>query len=399
MVPLRQSGEAGIPGDVALILETGCIQCDGPTTGLLRVYTRPDGSPLVDTLLDPAALGLGTRQLTTPKGVEEESPYITGFDLSEDASEIMVSICIQQTCGSGGLDAWSPGSETALLRSTNGGATWERVGTVDVGGFVVHLLGQGRAIIGTWDVNGGPPVLRTFPGLEKASLPVPDAWPMFVREGEIIWRTADGRSLLLPNGDEPIDFGPDAQVVRVSSGSGWAQDAELMVLWVWRDSHYYLSLLDGSGRLIRTYEYARFLLLAPVGLDKGLAIGNADFDVSHLPDGAPNYLSAIFDLGAGTVSPILDPFADPDFPRGRNHIVGVMRGFFSRVQTPGSCLNVRAEPSLSASILECAADRVLLRGIGQRHAGETVEAEGVTWLHVLAPDGVEGWADTAFLGQ
>lgn len=396
VIGLKQAQQLPIPGDVALIIETGCLQCDGPTTGLIRVYTRADGSPVTDTLLDPTALGLDPRRLTTPKGVEEEDPYITGFAISEDASEIMVSICVRETCGSGGLDAWSPDSETAIFRSTDGGVTWERVGTVSIGGFVIELLGDGRAIVGTWDVDRGPLAYRTFPGLEKVSQPEPDAWPVFFRGGETIWRSAEGRTLLRPDGSTFLDFGPEAWTYRVSAT---VDPSVLAVAWNWKD-RYYLSAIDGSGSLLSTYEYPLFAL-STVDLGKGLAIGNAAIepDLLRQPilEGASSYLPVIFNLTDGTLHPILDPFAQPDFPPGRNHVVAVMRGFFSRVVAPGSCLNLRAEPSVSASVLACAVNGVLLRGIGLRHAGETVEAEGVTWMHVLAPDGVEGWASTAFL--
>src|SRR3990170_4257935 len=44
VVALEQGPEGHIPGNLALIIETGCWQCDGPTEGLTRVYSRPDGS-------------------------------------------------------------------------------------------------------------------------------------------------------------------------------------------------------------------------------------------------------------------------------------------------------------------------------------------------------------------
>ena len=110
-----------------------------------------------------------------------------------------------------------------------------------------------------------------------------------------------------------------------------------------------------------------------------------------------DYLPASFHLSEGVVTPMVEAFAGPDVPRGRNHVVAVMQGFFSRVATGGTCLNLRAEPDPAARVLACAADGVLLRGIGPRHVGETVTAGGVTWLHVLTPDGAEGWASTASL--
>jgi len=53
VVPLQFGEEAEIPDDVALIIETGCIQCDGPTTGLVRLYRDPPGQVRTDTLFSP----------------------------------------------------------------------------------------------------------------------------------------------------------------------------------------------------------------------------------------------------------------------------------------------------------------------------------------------------------
>ena len=58
----------------------------------------------------------------------------------------------------------------------------------------------------------------------------------------------------------------------------------------------------------------------------------------------------------------------------------------------GSCLNVRAEPAMTAAVLACAADGVLLRD-----TGETREVDGATWRRVVTPAGVDGWASSQFL--
>jgi hypothetical protein len=337
----------------------------------------------------------------TDKGVEQEEPVISGYVDSADTSEMWASICIAETCSSGGMDAWSAGSRTALLRSTDGGVTWERAGTVESGGFVVELLGAGRLIIGTWDAEGAPITLRTFPELGLLQPPQPQAWPMYVRGGEILWRSSEGGALFDSDGEVIVDFGPDASVSRVSPGF---VDGEigLVVLWAWESDgyHYYLTLLDSAGQPTTTYEYAAFMMVSPLGLEKGQAYGNAEFDVSRLPATAStSYLPAVFDLTTGTVNPLVDPFGAPDFTPGRNHVAGVMRWPFYRVASPDACLSLRAEPSASTPQVACAADRVLLRGVGATHAGETVEAGGVTWLHALTPVGLEGWADSAFLAR
>ena len=58
----------------------------------------------------------------------------------------------------------------------------------------------------------------------------------------------------------------------------------------------------------------------------------------------------------------------------------------------GGCLNLRAEPTLDAEIVGCLADNVLLLD-----TGEAARGADVTWLRVVAPLGLEGWASTGFL--
>src|SRR3990170_2721462 len=81
-VDLLPSEPLDLGGDDVLIIETGCFQCDGPTEGLLRVYPKPDGAPVIDPLLAPADLGLGPRPITGESGVEEAEPVITGYVVS-----------------------------------------------------------------------------------------------------------------------------------------------------------------------------------------------------------------------------------------------------------------------------------------------------------------------------
>jgi hypothetical protein len=397
VVPLQQGGELHIGGDTVLVIETGCFQCDGPTKGLVRVYTKADGTPVVDTLLDPAALGLGPRPLTTPGGVDEAEPVITGFTVSDDTSEMWASICVAETCGSGGLEAWSAGSRTALFRSPDGGVTWERQGTVESGGFVIERLDEERVIIGTWDADGAPVTIRTFPGLDLIEPPEPRAWPVYVHDGEVLWRPLEGGRLLDSDGEVVADFGADAVVSAVSYAPDKETGADVLVLWGPDDGGgpHDLTLVDIEGRRAAvTYRYPGFMMVAPLGLAKGHAYGNTDFDRSSFPpplsDSASAYQPAVFDLANATVHPILDPFAGPDFTPGRNHVAGAATWPFNRVASPGACLPLLAEGW--ASELACLADGVLVWPVAS-----PIERDGVTWQPVRAPDGTEGLVDSAFL--
>jgi len=390
-VDLLPSEPLDLGGDDVLIIETGCFQCDGPTEGLLRVYPKPDGAPVIDPLLAPADLSLGPRPITGESGVEEAEPVITGYVVSADTSEIWVSICVAETCGNGGaLVAWSAGSRTALMRSTDGGVSWERAGTLESGGFVTKLLEPGRPLIGTWDADGAPPTFRTFPSLEVVEPPRPQAWPVAVRDGKIIWRSSQGGALIDGAGETIFDFGTGAFIGGVSAG---AQEGgpSLLVLWSLSSGGppYVVTELDAGGQPDATYRSATFLGVAPLGLEKGRAYGNAQFNTGRSESA---YIPVVLNFAQGTMHPIFRPFASVDFPTGRNHVAGVTRGPFQRVASPDGCLPLRAEASASSPEVACAADGVLLRP-----TGDAVAAEGVTWQPVRAPDGNSGLVDSAFL--
>jgi hypothetical protein len=62
------------------------------------------------------------------------------------------------------------------------------------------------------------------------------------------------------------------------------------------------------------------------------------------------------------------------------------------VNTEGDCLNIRAEPGPAGHVLACEAEGVMLEDL---LAGSFVE--GVVWMRVRTPVGVEGWASTQYL--
>jgi hypothetical protein len=90
------------------------------------------------------------------------------------------------------------------------------------------------------------------------------------------------------------------------------------------------------------------------------------------------------DCGAIRAAPEPSPVVTP---------VPVQRSPYARVvNTDGTCLNIRVLPSTSAAALDRAAEGVFLVDRGQ-----TAESEGIIWLRVATPNGVEGWASTQYL--
>lgn len=392
---LAQGDPLAFPQDVAFILETGCWQCDAPTTGFSRVYRDPSGRLKVDTLFTVEDPRLEPRPITTSKGVEQSQPYITGFATAPDAADMILGLCVQESCGSGGLDAWSQNAVTRFLRSTDGGVTWTKMGELQAGAFVLAYAGPGRVLVGTWPVEAGPASFMFYPDLTPVTIPETGAWPVAFIGGDVVWYSSGGR-ILRSDGSVIADFGEGAAIYWVSEWRS-ARQGGFIVSWSrdggGSDQRYYLSYLDPSGTLVKTYQYDRFSIAR---LDAGEAsvLGNADIDQSLL--GAPTsstgltYLPSLFDLSARTVRPVAE--LQPLLPRGRNHVIAVQKGPFARVVDTGSCLNIRGEPSAVSPVLTCAADGVLLRDSGEtRLWGDTV------WLRVATPAGVEGWASTQYL--
>lgn len=109
---------------------------------------------------------------------------------------------------------------------------------------------------------------------------------------------------------------------------------------------------------------------------------------------------AVLDLEAGTLSFIKDFVrSTPEEPCGFIPGGGVAGlavlsgGSLYRVNTPGSCLNLRSKPGDSGEIITCLADGVILQG-----GGPATEVDGRIWGGFVFP-GISGgaWAAMEFL--
>jgi hypothetical protein len=216
-------------------------------------------------------------------------------------------------------------------------------------------------------------------------------WPVVSPDSGVLWETATG--LLVQQNGTAFFTAPAAQAAHFHRE-------------MFRDPHYYLvalgggasetyiSLITPSGEPEVNFSLPGYVRLGGM-LSRSKVFANVTVDdLIHreLPSPFVAWLPAVVDLEAGTVHPITGPFLEPPLLNGRNQIVAVQQGPFACViNTEGTCLNIRAEPG-AGQALDCAADGVLLRDLG-----ETADVSGVAWLRVATPAGLEGWASTQYL--
>lgn len=384
LLPLAAGAEAEVPDGVALIIEIGCTECDGPTEGLARVYKDASGELHVDTLFEE------------PAGPPDD--LITSFALSADGASIVVGVCPNANCPF--LAFGEPDAETVLYRSDDGGVTWREIEKPDGVYDVRAVLGDNVILQGPLDDEG---LLQDrfygYPGGAELTSPEPESALFMVGGGEIGWLTADGR-LLRTSGGEFVSLDAGFHVAWASGGRFWfdASGGRIPLVVYDEETGHYLGLFGGGGGPQRFYRLDGG---ASIGgwLDEDRTIGNAVVPVQGLtgvPDDFPEALDlvtlpAIFDFAAHEVRPIPQPFLER---YGRNRVVAVVPGPFARVVGAGDCLNVREEPAAGAAVVGCFADGVLLRD-----EGEERRADGQTWVHVRTPRGREGWASLQYLAR
>ena len=199
-----------LPEDVALIIETGCYQCDGPPTGLYRLYRDASGEAADRRALYPRGLGAPAATVATTEEASVDESYITGLALSDDASQIVAGVCTRGYCG--GLGFPTADAQTTLYRSSDGGVTWTQFGLFDGGGWVTAITNDGVVVSGPYGPEEQPaPKFTLFPSGEPVQLPPGPTgyWPLTLPGGELAWRTEDGR-LLRSDGSDVLPLGEGA---------------------------------------------------------------------------------------------------------------------------------------------------------------------------------------------
>ncbi len=399
-----------------LVIRFGLGVGDGLAVGLAVSVAGALGVDVGDAVGTPGNIrnesllaaqnGLPCLTYDSPSGPQEYLAPITGSAMAQDASVMAVSFCTKGDCEFSSLGGNDPNAEGEAFRSVDGGLTWQEIGRGGTAFRVVGALADGRIVASTDEHGGGTYDYVLLPDNTPVESPVDGVYPVTV-SNEIFWATNDGR-LLLSDGT-PIFAPPDADpyLYRRSVLGSFSehQDGQVLVYWelpiptprpvdyVDRFAVAVLDISRGSSLVSRQWELDGYL--AAVGWwsanDDRAAVSIVPEDATHSYSNQTP-LPAILDLRTGTFNLIPSPFKS-DMPGysslGRTTVRAVQIGPFARVTGTGSCLKVRAEPSLSGGVLTCAADGVLLRD-----TGATRTTDGAEWVSVMTPGGMQGWASS-----
>jgi hypothetical protein len=288
----------------------------------------------------------------------------------------------------------STGAEVWLFRSEDGGVTWTELQRLPRSELVVGWLGPGSVLTSHFDDDSGTASFTVRPTGEGVASPHghADAWPVVTADGRLLWHARDGL-ILYPDGT--VYAGTEQPGVGFREPLlGHRSD---LLPFFWKERHY-LAQLNPDGSVRRAYVADPWVnpeaWMTTLSDDRIFA--SVSVPAARYADSGPSQfvgiLPAIIDLGSASVLPISQPFLEPPFLNGRNHVVAVQQGPLASVVNAGDCLNIRDAPSTDAGILVCLADNVLVRDLA-----EVSTPDGMTWARVVTPAGVEGWAAAEYL--
>jgi len=381
--------------DTVLYYTVGCYACGGTSTpNLYRVYTAPDGRERTDDLFAPLAKGGGHPQ---------------SFAADWAKGELWSAWCRTGYCG---IES-DPSADAVemLYHSRDGGVSWEEAGRLEPGSSLIAPV-DGELLTSVWKASSY--TYRLVPSGREATRPSGPAasYATAVAGQGVVWQQLD------PGGPPVANFydasgtllfrapGKSASYIEKTPGGNLVQ---------WREganeSETRIGILDGSGRVIRSWSWAKgrpgdHLLQVSGQLSENRLYGNVmtpewfEFGTDS-PGITEDQLRhgrmfpievAIINLDTATIHPL----PGPSFNLTGNqnpYAVHIDTGPVRRVNTGGSCLNVRENPAKASLSVGCFKAGVLLR---LRPETEQT-ADGMTWVAVETPGGRAGWAAAEFL--
>lgn len=383
--------EATLPNDLVLYLWRAPWAAEA-NPDILRVYRGGDGTIRTDDLFARADEQLGPLA-------------IVSYAADVNFSTIVAASCTAPDCQGVALGAWE--GTFRLVRSTDGGITWETFGEVSAMTFPAAIDGD-RAIMREWlgrDANDRA-IERYFihPSGEPVAPPRPFMSPRAVPGIGLMWEPGyqDDRIGAEPARDD------DGNVIAALSAvpnlaaqvSGRAADGTYAGIWNYvpdrpADPHprsQYLGMVDANGDVRALYTPGAVRAFrVPAFAGSGLLVSNAELP---LPPGSSRifYVPAVLiDLTTGRAHALPELFEGLD-DRLQPIVRGAAPGRVARVAVPGDCAFVYPDAGGEGTPYRCYVDGVLLKD-----SGETRIKGSKTWVRVITPDGFEGWADAETL--
>lgn len=377
-----------------------CDACGpGPLPNLYRAYRASDGTLVVDDL----------KQRTESLG--QAAAFTADW---KRGTAYLVTCEPGRNCYSlESADAESTADAT-VFKSEDGGITWKRDGSVPP--LTSLSAAGGQVLATTYEPHFENPRYWFYPNGPDLELPqnvTAEVFPEVLNTGTVVWRDREGQYYdqaggtlfgpLFAENYRPNIAATDLQYLE--NYLTWAEST-FKVGWEQQPFYWYVGHIDRNGQMKDLYALPGDTLwisgqFPRSGGEPSALFGRFRFGTSkdYVRDVS---FGAVLDLKDGTVH----RFAELDGARPPGTFAwmedlkttGLLehspgRAPFYRVTGAGDCLNVRESPSLSARVLACIADDVLLGGV------ETPDQSngGVTWRQVHTPGGQLGWASAEFL--
>lgn len=381
-LPWKVGDPARFPDNLAVIVKQGCFDCAPPGNRVRwvgRVSRDAIGTIRTETLFAARPSQALTSGTPIPEGA-----YILEVAARDDASEIVVTVCVTGGCSP--EDRLVPNPETVLYHSTDGGATWSEFGRPG-GTARAVLVARDGVVLATY--GAANPTYSLFPGNQPLSPPngIKDARIQVTPTGEIAWVGTDAAGTLrlmtattgtpLPallakaTPVPPVYFLDDGHLVTISEIQS-QRDAD--------DWPRYNAVSTLEGKVDRGFTGARVVPIAAIG--GGVVIGDITLPPGNRTTVPVADLPGLIDYNTGTFSPITVPFAGPG-EHTPARVIAAMRGPFVRVVRRDGCAEVRAESSPQSKVLACYPANVLLK----RAASGDIQG----WYAVTTLDGKPGF--------
>lgn len=365
---LRFLDAAPLPPGSVIYYYGGNVPIEGQPQDLRRAYTGANGEVVVERMNAWFPL--------------DWDVYDVVFDV--DSAQIALALCSPSPCGNYRYVSPEEGAgwTIRLFESADGGVTWEAVGELPLNTRVVGYV-DGDLVVTVTTAEGEQAPNRTWKPRTGDELAGPAGRHPFMVGKELGWLgqapdlTDSAANVIYP----PFPIPPSLEVsyfirdIPVSTAipaHGRADPGRTREWIVFEDGGYWTD--TGSIEPSAQLDDDLFLVKGPGNLNPPGAVSRA-----MTLERATGVVRPV----AGLIAPGTDEKASP---------ITASLGPFARVDTPGSCLNVRAEASTAAQSLGCFADGVMLYDLD-----ETVAAGGITWLRVETPDRREGWASLEFI--